>query len=65
MRENYESDGPKFYTVTEAAEILRISVAHAYRLAKKGDLRTVRLGHRVVVPAAAIDDLDGLPAVGA
>jgi len=43
------------YTVTEAAALLGIGRTHAYALAKAGDLPTVTLGRRVVVPKARLD----------
>lgn len=43
--------------VSEAAEMLAISKAHAYRLAAAGRLPVVRLGSRVVVPVAGIHAL--------
>jgi excisionase family DNA binding protein len=43
------------YTVEEAAAILRISRAHAYACVACGDIPSVRLGRRIVVPARALD----------
>lgn len=43
------------YTVTEAAVLLGIGRTHAYALAKTGDLPTVNLGRRVVVPKSRLD----------
>jgi excisionase family DNA binding protein len=46
--------------VAEAATLLGISRALAYRLVKTGQLRHIRLGRRVVVPYRAIEEmLDG------
>lgn len=45
------------YTVEEAAEALGISRAAAYRCVKRGELRSVQLGRRIVVPVSAVDDL--------
>lgn len=45
------------FTVVEAGEILGISRGLAYQLAQSGELPTVRLGKRLVVPKAAIDRL--------
>lgn len=44
-------------TVAEAAEMLGISRALAYRLVKTGKLRHIRLGRRVLVPFKAIQEL--------
>jgi excisionase family DNA binding protein len=44
-------------TVTEAAEILGISRTLAYELARTGQLPSLRLGRRLVVPRAALVSL--------
>lgn len=45
------------FCVTEAAEVLGISRALAYELVRRGELPSVRLGRRVVVPRIALDRL--------
>lgn len=47
-------------TVPEAAQLLRISRAHAYELVARGELAHVRLGRRIVIPKHALDTLLGL-----
>jgi excisionase family DNA binding protein len=42
------------FTVSEAAELLGISRAHGYELAARGELPSLRLGRRLVVPRAAL-----------
>jgi excisionase family DNA binding protein len=37
-------------TVEEAGELLGISRAHAYESVRRGDLPSIRLGRRIVVP---------------
>ena len=44
-------------SVTEAARILGISRAHAYDCVRNGELPSITLGRRVVVPRQAIEDL--------
>ena len=44
-------------TVEEAAQILGISRASAYSAAKTGELPTIRLGNRLLVPDAALEKL--------
>ena len=44
-------------TVVEAAKVLGISRSLAYQLAASGDLPTVRLGRRLVVPRKALERL--------
>jgi excisionase family DNA binding protein len=45
---------PLTVAVPEAAAVLGISRSHAYELAHTGELPTVRLGRRIVVPTAAL-----------
>lgn len=42
-------------SVSEAADALGISASHAYRLVRRGELPSVRLGRRLVVPRVAIE----------
>jgi len=42
------------YTVTEAANVLGISRALAYELVARDELPSIRLGRRIVIPAAAL-----------
>jgi excisionase family DNA binding protein len=44
-------------SVEEAARILGISRASAYSAAKSGDLPTIRMGNRLLVPEAALEKL--------
>jgi len=43
----------------DAAKELGISESHARRLGREGQLPTIRLGHRVLVPRWKLDDLLG------
>ncbi len=47
-------------SVPEAGEFLGIGRATAYEAAKAGDLPTIRLGKRLVVPTAALRRMLGL-----
>jgi excisionase family DNA binding protein len=51
------------YTVEEAAHLLGISPSTVYRWAREGELRTVQVGGRMVVPASSLEQLLG-PADG-
>lgn len=42
-------------TVPEAAERLGISRNHAYEAARSGDLPTIKIGKRLLVPIAAFE----------
>lgn len=48
---------PVTYTVDEAAELLGISRAHAYRCIKAGTLPAIKFGRRIVVPARAVNSM--------
>ena len=43
------------YTVTEAARLLGVSRNTAYEAVRRGDIRAVNLGRRVLVPRDALD----------
>jgi excisionase family DNA binding protein len=43
--------------VPEAAELLGISRAHAYDCVRSGEIPSITLGRRVVIPRRAIDEL--------
>lgn len=47
------------YTVEEAARLLGVSRGTAYEAARRGELPTVRLGRRLLVPRARLEDLLG------
>jgi excisionase family DNA binding protein len=50
--------GRAAYSLEEARELLGgCSRSHLYRLAKRGELRLVRVGHRRLVPASEIERL--------
>ena len=46
-------------TVEEAAQMLGISRSSAYECVRRGELRALRLGRRLVVPRAALVELLG------
>jgi excisionase family DNA binding protein len=51
-------------TVEEAAQMLGISRSSAYECVRRGELRALRLGRRLVVPRVALEELLGArPAV--
>lgn len=49
-------------TVEEAAGFLGISRGSAYEAARRGDLPTLRVGRRLLVPTAALRRMVGLDA---
>jgi excisionase family DNA binding protein len=48
-------------SVEEAGRLLGISRCLAYELVNRGDIPSVRLGRRIVVPRRALDRLLDLP----
>ncbi len=46
-------------TVEEAGEVLGISRSLAYELVRRGELPSLRLGRRLVVPIRALEELLG------
>lgn len=54
------------YTVEEAGELLGVSRNSAYEAAARGEIPTVRIGRRILVPRAAFDRLlaEGAPKDG-
>jgi excisionase family DNA binding protein len=44
-------------TVEEASEALGISRSLAYELVRRGEIPSLRLGRRIVVPVHALDNL--------
>lgn len=48
---------PAFYTVSEAAAILRVNRATIYRAIRENAFPAVRIRTRFVIPARAVDEL--------
>ena len=42
-------------SVQEAAELLGISRNHAFRCVQRGEIPSVRVGRRILIPAAYLD----------
>lgn len=45
------------YTVDEVAALLGVSRATAYAAVKRGDIPSIRLGRKIVVPRAQLEKL--------
>jgi excisionase family DNA binding protein len=54
---NKGAGSPAFYTVAEAARVLRVTPATIYRAIRDDAFPAVRIRTRYVVPAAAVDAL--------
>jgi excisionase family DNA binding protein len=50
-------DMPKFFTIEEAALILRVSKVTIHRKLSSGEIRATRLGKRVLIPAVWFENL--------
>jgi excisionase family DNA binding protein len=50
-------DMPQFFTIDEAASILRVSRVTIHRKLSSGEIRAARLGKRVLIPAAWLQEL--------
>ena len=50
-----QSDERLTYNVEEAGRLLGISRASAFEAARRGDLPTIRLGRRLLVPRKALE----------
>jgi excisionase family DNA binding protein len=57
MQSNDQNVTPAFYTVREAAHILRVDTSTLYRAIREDGFPAVRLRARYVIPAKALDDL--------
>ena len=53
------TDHPLTLTVEQAAKLLGIGRSTAYELVHTGDIPSLRLGRRIVVPIARLNDLLG------
>jgi len=49
--------GGRVMTLAEVASLLRISKNSAYEAAKRGEIPTIKIGRRVLVPADAFERL--------
>ena len=50
-------DGRDSFTVDEAGEILGLSRWSAYQAAGRGEIPTVRVGHRLIVPRHSLEKM--------
>ena len=49
-----QQSAPRFMTVTEVADIMRVSKMTVYRLIHSGDMPAIRVGKSFRVPEAAV-----------
>jgi hypothetical protein len=58
----HQWDDHDAFTVEEAGKILGLSRASAFAAAKRGDVPTIRIGKRLIVPRRALERLLGIEA---
>lgn len=51
-----ETERPRFMTVAEVAQLMRVSTMTVYRLIKAGDLPATRVGKSYRITEAHVDD---------
>jgi excisionase family DNA binding protein len=51
-------NGPRFYTVAEAAAVLRTCDMTVYRAIQAGEFPAIKVRGRYVIPARAIDEIE-------
>ncbi len=56
---NSETHRRLTFTVDEAAYLLNISRGLAYELVARGELGSIRLGRRIVIPRVVLEELTG------
>lgn len=54
---------PLVLTVPEAAKKLRIGIGRCYELARCGQLRSIKIGKRILIPRASIFEFLGMTEV--
>jgi excisionase family DNA binding protein len=54
MKQTTAEDQPLTMTVEQAAKLLGVGRGTAYEAARRGELPTVKLGRRLLVPRAAL-----------
>ncbi|NCD17267.1 MAG: helix-turn-helix domain-containing protein [Actinobacteria bacterium] len=50
-------EAPRFLTVAEVADVMRVSRMTVYRMVHSGQMPAVRMGRSFRVPAKAVEDL--------
>lgn len=60
LREGADVKAALAHTVSEAAELLRVSPGLLYRMIRRGGLKAVRLGRAVRIPRPELERLCGI-----
>lgn len=56
---NKKQDEPAVFTVDEVARLLRIGRISAYQAIERGDIPSIRVGRRILVPRFAFREMLG------
>ena len=59
MNENKQED-KQFYTPNEVAELLPISKISVYKALQKGEIHSIRLGKKFLIPAESFNKVFGI-----
>ena len=51
------TEEPMVYTVAECARLLNLGRTAAYQAVQRGDIPTIRIGRRILVPKKALEHL--------
>jgi excisionase family DNA binding protein len=60
-----EALAPLTYQIEEAAKLLGIGRNHCYEAAKRGEIPCIRIGRRLLIPRAALEEMLARPRGGA
>jgi len=52
------------YSVTDVAHILGVTPSHIWRLCQRGDIASIRLGGRILIPREEVDRILSSPNQG-
>jgi len=59
MNENKQED-KQFYTPNEVAELLPISKISVYKALQRGDIHSIKIGKKIIIPADSFNRIFGL-----
>ncbi|MDD5702924.1 MAG: helix-turn-helix domain-containing protein [Dehalococcoidales bacterium] len=49
----------KVYTILEFSKAMKVSQSKVYLMARTGEIKSIKLGDRVLIPAWVVDELVG------
>jgi excisionase family DNA binding protein len=56
-----DANTPQAYRINEVAQILRVGRNQAYEAAKRGEIPSIRIGKRLIVPGWFVRQLEKAP----